>query len=137
MNYKSTTTVLKLRKLQARTRIVRGGTSAGKTICILLILIDYAIKNPNKIKFYKKDKYDPAEVDSINKNNQYYKKILTVNSEYNRLFLFDSHHYHMAESFVDENDKSDRLTLISFISNLKSLDNKILKYGLPESKRLD
>ena len=43
----------------------------------------------------------------------------------------------MAESFVDENDKSDRLTLISFISNLKSLDNKILKYGLPESKRLD
>ena len=37
-----------LRSLDKRIRIVRGGTSAGKTICILLILIDYAIRNPNK-----------------------------------------------------------------------------------------
>ena len=48
MNYKSTTTVLKLRKLDSRTRIVRGGTSAGKTIAILLILISYACNNDNK-----------------------------------------------------------------------------------------
>jgi|TARA_Y100000114_G_scaffold78335_1_gene72065 hypothetical protein len=109
----------------------------GTSLCKRVSLDEHQYVTEEKIKFYKKDKYDPAEVDSINKNNQYYKKILTVNSEYNRLFLFDSHHYHVAESFVDENDKSDRLTLISFISNLKSLDNKILKYGLPESKRCD
>ena len=48
MNYKSTTTVLKLRKLQARTRIVRGGTSAGKTFGILCLLIHYAGTNENK-----------------------------------------------------------------------------------------
>ena len=38
----------KLRNLNSRIKIVRGGTSAGKTICILLILIDYAIKNKGK-----------------------------------------------------------------------------------------
>jgi len=43
-----TIALTKLRKLDNRIRIVRGGTSAGKTICILLILIDYAIRNPNK-----------------------------------------------------------------------------------------
>jgi phage terminase large subunit len=43
-----TIALAKLRKLDKRIRIVRGGTSAGKTICILLILIDYAIRNPNK-----------------------------------------------------------------------------------------
>jgi len=43
-----TIALTKLRRLDNRIRIVRGGTSAGKTICILLILIDYAIRNPNK-----------------------------------------------------------------------------------------
>ena len=38
----------KLLELDKRIRVVKGGTSAGKTICILLILIDYAIKNEGK-----------------------------------------------------------------------------------------
>ena len=38
----------KLSKLKSRTRIIRGGTSAGKTISILMLLIDYAIQVPNK-----------------------------------------------------------------------------------------
>jgi len=38
----------KLQELDSRVKIVRGGTSAGKTICILLILIDYAIRNEGK-----------------------------------------------------------------------------------------
>jgi len=48
MDIKRTKALTKLRKLKNRTKIIRGGTSAGKTICIILILIDYAIKNPNK-----------------------------------------------------------------------------------------
>ena len=36
-----TTAVKRLRKLNQRTKIVRGGSSAGKTIAILCILIDY------------------------------------------------------------------------------------------------
>jgi phage terminase large subunit len=48
MQVKKTKALDTLRELNNRLRIVRGGTSAGKTICILTILIDYAIKNPNK-----------------------------------------------------------------------------------------
>ena len=48
MRIKQTIATKKLRKLDNRIRIVKGGTSASKTISILAILIDYAVKNPNK-----------------------------------------------------------------------------------------
>ena len=48
MQLTKTSALSKLRKLDKRIRIVRGGSSAGKTIAILLILIDYAIKNSGK-----------------------------------------------------------------------------------------
>ena len=48
MRVKITKALTKLRELDKRIKVVRGGTSAGKTICILLILIDYAIKNEGK-----------------------------------------------------------------------------------------
>jgi len=48
MHVKKTKALTTLRKLKNRTRIVRGGTSAGKTICILTILIDYAITYKGK-----------------------------------------------------------------------------------------
>lgn len=48
MQIKKTQALTKLRSLNSRTKIVRGGTSAGKTVCILLILIDYAIRNEGK-----------------------------------------------------------------------------------------
>lgn len=41
-----TTAIRKLRKLRKRTRVIPGGSSAGKTFGILPILIDEAIKNP-------------------------------------------------------------------------------------------
>jgi phage terminase large subunit len=43
--FTQTTAVKRLRKLDNRIKIIRGGSSAGKTIAILMILIDYAIKN--------------------------------------------------------------------------------------------
>ncbi|QDP48731.1 MAG: putative terminase large subunit [Prokaryotic dsDNA virus sp.] len=45
MQIQKTLALQKLRKLQNRIKIIRGGSSAGKTIAILLILIDYAIRN--------------------------------------------------------------------------------------------
>lgn len=48
MIIKKTLALTKLRKLTKRIKVVRGGTSAGKTICILLILINDAITNKNK-----------------------------------------------------------------------------------------
>ena len=46
--FNQTKAVKRLRELNNRIRIIRGGSSAGKTIAILMILIDYAIKNPYK-----------------------------------------------------------------------------------------
>lgn len=48
MLVKKTEALARLRELDKRIRVVRGGTSAGKTVCVLSILIDYAIKNPGK-----------------------------------------------------------------------------------------
>ena len=46
--FTQTQAVKRLRKLNKRIKIIRGGSSAGKTIAILMILIDYAIKNKHK-----------------------------------------------------------------------------------------
>ena len=46
--FTQTQAVKRLRKLENRIRIVRGGSSAGKTVAILMILIDYAIKENYK-----------------------------------------------------------------------------------------
>ena len=43
-----TTSIKKMLKLKKRKRVVQGGSSSGKTFGILPILIDEAIKNPNK-----------------------------------------------------------------------------------------
>ena len=48
MKVKKTIAFYKLKELQSRIRIVKGGTSASKTISILCLLIDYAIKNEGK-----------------------------------------------------------------------------------------
>ena len=48
MQVTKTLALNKLRSLNSRTKIIRGGSSAGKTIAILLILIDYAIRNKGK-----------------------------------------------------------------------------------------
>lgn len=49
MAYAITTTYNKIKALKKRIRVIQGGTSAGKTIAILLLLIDYATRNPNKL----------------------------------------------------------------------------------------
>jgi len=48
MRPKRTKAFYKLKELQSRTRIVKGGTSAGKTFGILCLLIHYAGTNENK-----------------------------------------------------------------------------------------
>ena len=48
MRVKKTIAFHKLKELQSRVRIVKGGTSASKTISILCLLIDYAIRNDSK-----------------------------------------------------------------------------------------
>lgn len=46
--FEITTALKKIRKLTKPIRVIQGGTYAGKTYCIVPILIDRAIKEPNK-----------------------------------------------------------------------------------------
>lgn len=48
MRVKKTIAFHKLKELQSRIRIVKGGTSASKTVSILCLLINYAIRNDGK-----------------------------------------------------------------------------------------
>ena len=48
MRVKKTIAFHRLKELQSRIRIVKGGTSASKTVSILCLLIDYAIRNSGK-----------------------------------------------------------------------------------------
>lgn len=46
MSYKQTTALKKIRTLKKRVKVIQGGSSAGKTIAILILLIDRCIKTP-------------------------------------------------------------------------------------------
>lgn len=47
MSYRQTTALKKIRSLKNRIKVIQGGSSAGKTIAILILLIDRCIKTPN------------------------------------------------------------------------------------------
>ena len=47
MKFKYTKAISKIRKVKSRIKVIQGGSSAGKTIAILAILIDKALKTPN------------------------------------------------------------------------------------------
>lgn len=49
MSYGKTTAFKKIAGLDKRIRIIQGGTSAGKTVAILLLLLEYATANPNQL----------------------------------------------------------------------------------------
>lgn len=49
MAFGKTTAYHKLKKLKKRIRVIQGGTSAGKTVAILLQLFEYATKNEGKL----------------------------------------------------------------------------------------
>lgn len=49
MAYGKTSAYYEIEKLKKRVKVIQGGSSAGKTIAILLLLIDYATRNPNKL----------------------------------------------------------------------------------------
>jgi len=46
-------------------------------------------------------------------NNDQFRKTIEVNSEYNRMIIFDGYQYHAAEVY-DSDSNEDRLTLITF-----------------------
>lgn len=89
-----------------------------------------------KMKYYKNNVFNKEHSDAINKHNSNYNKILTVDSIFNRLLIFDSSQNHSAEGFVDKDIKEDRLTLITFVKKVNLTDCQI-KYPIVESNRLE
>ncbi len=51
-------------------------------------------------------------------NNEQFRPTVYVESEYNRLFMFDGHMYHSANDFFGNDKNSSRLTLICFLKNV-------------------
>ena len=49
MDFKYTTAISRIRRMKARKKVIQGGTSAGKTLAILAVLIDIAAKNKTEI----------------------------------------------------------------------------------------
>lgn len=49
MKYSITTTLEKIQALKKRTQVIQGGTSAGKTIAILIDIANWSIENPRKL----------------------------------------------------------------------------------------
>jgi phage terminase large subunit len=49
MDFKYTTAIRRIRRMKARKKVIQGGTSAGKTLAILAVLIDIAAKNKTEI----------------------------------------------------------------------------------------
>ncbi len=89
-----------------------------------------------KRKFNKSESYNKNEKDILTKHNNNFKSIMKVDSIFNRLVLFDSHHHHSAENFLDKDVKDDRLTLVTFIEKI-IFNDKALHYPLIECRRLD
>ena len=49
MDFKYTTAISRIRRMTARKKVIQGGTSAGKTLAILAVLIDIAAKKKTEI----------------------------------------------------------------------------------------
>jgi hypothetical protein len=73
------------------------------------------------------------ELKYLKENNDLFESSLTVDSKFNRLFLFDSNQYHAANNFKDkDHENEERLTLITFFYSLTANG---IKYPIPEMKR--
>jgi hypothetical protein len=90
------------------------------------------LNNDKKIEIYKKGDFK-NELKYLKENNDLFEKSLTVDSKFNRLFLFDANQYHAANNFKDKNcENEERLTLITFFFSLTANN---IKYPIPEMRR--
>ena len=70
---------------------------------------------------------------SLKETNNKFEKTITFNSIYNRIILFDGGYLHGADNF----GKEERLTLITFFSNVRIKNSGVcLKYPISEMKRV-
>jgi hypothetical protein len=86
-----------------------------------------------KEKIYREGDKNNNENKYLNENNDKFEKILTIDSKFNRLIIFDSSNFHAAEKFNEDNINEDRLTLVTFFTNISGNCNK---YPITEMRRI-
>lgn len=93
--------------------------NSGTTLYRPIDPVNAVLKNTNK----KHESFNNTDlVTSVKdfrlENNKQFRPTVTIESEYNRLVLFDSHLYHSANNFYGSGVESNRLTLVFFVNRL-------------------
>jgi hypothetical protein len=97
-------------------------------------IMSKVINSEFKQEYYKNtEKIKTEEEKYLKENNDQFEKTLTLNSRFNRLILFDSSNFHAAEKYGEEKINEDRLTLITFFTDINGNENK---YPISEMRRL-
>lgn len=68
----------------------------------------------------------------VKENNNNFEETMSVKSKYNRIIIFDSKQLHAAQKFIEKDIDEDRLTLITFFTDVYG---KGLKWHGPECNR--
>ena len=95
--------------------------------------VSEALHTDKKRKFFKDLKKVSSNEQWKKKANDSFNKTVDLYSNFNRLVLFDSHQWHGAESYG--NDQEDRLTLISFFTGLIGENGIPIRYPIPMMRR--
>ena len=93
--------------------------NSGTTLYRPIDPVNAVLKNANK----KYESFNNTDlVTSVKncrlENNKQFRPTVTIENEYNRLVLFDSHLYHSANNFYGSEVESNRLTLVFFVNRL-------------------
>ena len=75
-----------------------------------------------KNEYYKNNDANSKIAKAKKENNDPFEETIRFNSRYNRLILFDGFSYHCANSFKHDDDKEERLTLITFFRDITKRD---------------
>jgi hypothetical protein len=96
-------------------QICNSGTTIYRPVDSINTLIKH---NDKKKKSYSDTTLISESKDFRLENNKQFRPTVTVENEYNRLVLFDSHLYHSANNFYGDGAESNRLTLVFFVHKI-------------------
>tara|TARA_R110000751_G_scaffold305616_1_gene422262 strand:+ start:2985 stop:3653 length:669 start_codon:yes stop_codon:yes gene_type:complete len=86
---------------------------------------------------YNDPKSDLKIAKAKKENNSPFEETIRYNSRYNRLILFDGSNYHSSNIFNHDNNKEERLTLITFFNNVEYMDGSNLNKPITTMRRIN
>ena len=86
---------------------------------------------------YNNPKSYPKIAKARKENNDPFEETIRYNSRYNRLILFDGSNYHASNLFNHDNNKEERLTLITFFKTVERVDDLNLKKPITTMSRIN